>query len=665
MEKKEHFEYEDSQRLKHEVDLTPEDFQFTQKDVHISDAKFQSKPTTFFKDALKRFSKNKSSVVGAIILGILVILAFILPVSLPSDIKSEHPYEVKLLPKINEAGTGWWDGCQTKTHITYDTINNLPADFEARSVVEGSIVKTKEGENFTDAVNKYAYGGSIRISIAAESTKSGEFGTPVYGYNLANDYQLTYTTVNPDASFFDVGTKYGELGEYAVQFRYKDDNGDVQHINIKDYSKDIGTYTVDLTPALINAGLPNTTVFKKSQKPSIVFVLKPNADNAENLLISSASMASSSTDEAETMKAMSFNDANASLLQSDKTKLNWGVYGGQTNLYRANIIYCDFRWDSYADRLGIQKRALSNTNINTYISNGWMSWDFDTFLNSAHADTDKAALISSFKILNDERCPLRSIDTVSFTGDASKYILEVNGDVSIYRWLGYSKMPKYLFGTDASGKDIVNLTFAGLRTSLLLGIITSAVCFIFGLFWGAISGYFGGWADILMERFTEILGGLPWIVVMTICILKFGSNFVTFALALCLTGWMGTSSITRTQFYRYKDREYIFAARTLGASDFRLIFRHILPNAVGTIITSTVLMIPSTIFSEATISYLGLGLQGLSSLGVTLSDNQIYISTLPHLIMFPSAVMSLIMISFNLFGNGLRDAFNPSLKGEE
>jgi oligopeptide transport system permease protein len=152
---------------------------------------------------------------------------------------------------------------------------------------------------------------------------------------------------------------------------------------------------------------------------------------------------------------------------------------------------------------------------------------------------------------------------------------------------------------------------------------------------------------------------------MTLCILKLGSSFQTFAIALCLTGWMGTSSITRTQFYRFKDREYIFAARTLGASDNRLIFRHILPNAVGTIITSSVLMIPSVIFSEATISYLGLGLQGLSSLGVTLSENQIHISTNPYLIVFPSVIMALMMISFNLFGNGLRDAFNPSLKGED
>ena len=154
-------------------------------------------------------------------------------------------------------------------------------------------------------------------------------------------------------------------------------------------------------------------------------------------------------------------------------------------------------------------------------------------------------------------------------------------------------------------------------------------------------------------------------VMITLIILNFGSSFWTFAMALCLTGWMGTAARTRTQFYRFKGREYILASRTLGSSDIRLIFKHILPNAMGTIITSAVLMIPSVIFSEASVAYLGIGLAEMDSLGVILANNQQYISTNPTLIVFPSAVMALIMISFNLFGNGLRDAFNPSLKGAE
>ena len=168
-----------------------------------------------------------------------------------------------------------------------------------------------------------------------------------------------------------------------------------------------------------------------------------------------------------------------------------------------------------------------------------------------------------------------------------------------------------------------------------------------------------------MERLTEILGGMPWTVLMTLIVLLLGSNFWTFLLAMCLTGWIGTAATTRAQFYRFKGREYVLAARTLGASDGRLIFRHILPNGIGTIITSAALMIPSVIFSEATISYIlpnVLSFQG-TSFGVSLSNAQAYIYTYPYLIISGSIIMAIVMICFNLFGNGLRDAFNPSLKG--
>ena len=121
---------------------------------------------------------------------------------------------------------------------------------------------------------------------------------------------------------------------------------------------------------------------------------------------------------------------------------------------------------------------------------------------------------------------------------------------------------------------------------------------MFGLCWGAISGYFGGNIDLIMERITDILSGVPYIVVMTLAILLFKNNIFTFGLALCFTSWIGPAARTRTQFYRFKGREYVLASRTLGASDARLIFRHILPNALGTIVTSSVLMIPGVIFSE-------------------------------------------------------------------
>lgn len=226
-------------------------------------------------------------------------------------------------------------------------------------------------------------------------------------------------------------------------------------------------------------------------------------------------------------------------------------------------------------------------------------------------------------------------------------------------------MPVHILGTNAQGKDMLKYVAEGTRNSLAIGVLIAFITFLFGMIYGAIEGYFGGTVDLVMERIVDILGYIPWIVIVTLCVLHLGQNFGVFVLAMCLTGWISTSSITRTQFYRFKRREYVLASRSLGAKDTRLIFTHILPNSLGTIVTSSVLMIPSVIFSEASISYLGIGLKGLSSLGVILSDNQKYINSYAYLLIFPSVVLALMMICFNLFGNGLRDALNPSLKGSD
>ena len=139
-------------------------------------------------------------------------------------------------------------------------------------------------------------------------------------------------------------------------------------------------------------------------------------------------------------------------------------------------------------------------------------------------------------------------------------------------------------------------------------------------------------------------------------------------LAFCVTGWIGTASVVRTQFYRFKNQEYILAARTLGAGDLRLMLRHIFPNAIGTIITSSVFAIPGVITSESTFSYLGIVNFNSStsvSLGTMMADGQAYLQYQPHILLIPAAVIAIMMIAFNLFGNGLRDAFNPSLRGAD
>jgi len=439
------------------VEFTPNQnaFGFAQKDKKITDKKLDTKATTFIKDAFKRFTKNKSSVVGAIIIGIIIILAIVVPITSPYDVEEPHVYETKMLPKLFESGTGWWDGTKEIVDQAYDATTKIPYGFKEQAIIS--------------EINYY------------ESEEGGK--------------------------------------------------------------------------------------------------------------------------------------------------------------------RCSFVYDYYEDVYGTQTFSVPQILVERYIEYGYMTMDLND--------------ISTFTILDSEKCPI--IEVLGEKDETNNY----SCTVCMHKYYGHKEMPKYLFGTDDLGKDLTKMCFLGLRYSLVFSTSLAAFCFLFGLVWGAICGYFGGSVDLIMERFTDILGGIPTIVIVTLFRLNLGYELWVFAVALALTGWMGTAGTTRTQFYRFKGREYVLASRTLGANDGRLIFKHILPNALGTIVTGAVLMIPGLIFTESSLSYLGLGLKGSDSFGTILADNQAFLQTYPMLILFPAFIISLLMISFNLFGNGLRDALNPSLKGSE
>ena len=232
--------------------------------------------------------------------------------------------------------------------------------------------------------------------------------------------------------------------------------------------------------------------------------------------------------------------------------------------------------------------------------------------------------------------------------------------------------PNYLFGTNTYGQDILICLAQGARLSLLLAILVSAINLTLGTIYGAIEGYYGGAIDMIMERISDILASVPFIVVATLFQLHLAEKvgaLPSLLFAFVFTGWVGMASRVRMQFYRFKGQEYILAARTLGAKDGRLMFKHIFPNSIGTIITGSVLAIPGVIFSESMLSYLGIvsleTSSTMTSVGTMLSQGQGYLYTYPHIILFPAVFIALLEISFNLFGNGLRDAFNPSLRGVE
>ena len=243
----------------------------------------------------------------------------------------------------------------------------------------------------------------------------------------------------------------------------------------------------------------------------------------------------------------------------------------------------------------------------------------------------------------------------------------------IYNYYQYKNgfAPQYILGTDSQGYDLALRLADGIKLSLLVAVCVSVVNFIIGAAYGAIEGYYGGTVDIVLERVTDVLSGVPFIIVATLFQLHLASKLGPVAcliFAYVLTGWIGTASRVRTQFYRFKNSEYVMAARTLGAKDRRLIWKHIFPNSLGTIVTSAALSIPSVINSESMLSYLGivkLGTASTTSLGNLLAEAQGIWTNYPHLMICPALVLSLLMICFNLFGNGLRDAFNPSLRGVE
>lgn len=222
----------------------------------------------------------------------------------------------------------------------------------------------------------------------------------------------------------------------------------------------------------------------------------------------------------------------------------------------------------------------------------------------------------------------------------------------------------FWFGTDLQGRDLFTLLWQGSRISIFLAITVTSINLMIGLFLGSIAGYYGGLYDLLFDRLIDILSNIPFLAILTLLVLRFGSTYWIVIVAFVATGWIGSYGATRAQFYRYKLREYVLAARTLGAKDGRIMSKHIFPNAIGTLITSFSLAIPSFIFTESTFSFLGIiNYSNGTSIGRLLSIGQATMQQHYHLLLFPAIYLSILMLSFNLFANGLRDAFNPSLRG--
>ncbi|MBS4536999.1 ABC transporter permease [Clostridium sp. D2Q-11] len=235
------------------------------------------------------------------------------------------------------------------------------------------------------------------------------------------------------------------------------------------------------------------------------------------------------------------------------------------------------------------------------------------------------------------------------TGD----LLEVNRQPDAEHW----------FGTDELGRDLYVRVWEGTRISLFIGIVTAMLNFTIGVLYGGISGYVGGNIDNIMMRIVEILFSIPYLLWVIMLTTVMGSGLFTIIVALSIAGWGGMARLVRGQILQIKEMEFVMAAKTLGADAGRIITKHLIPNTIGVIIISVTFAIPTAIFAEAFLSFIGLGIKvPYASLGSLSKDGTRMLLVHPYQLVFPSIVISLIMLSFQIFGDGLRDALDPRLR---
>jgi oligopeptide transport system permease protein len=559
--------------------LSPDLFKQNGDASALHDQAFETKPISFFRDSMRRFAKNKGSVVAAVIILIIILYAIIVPIASPKNYVDPVTYPngfydnnfAYALPYCSWfKGTGFWDG--TKVVSMGENAYNIA--------------------KLNDSNHEYV----VRLEGVTERR---------IGANITRSYSVRVDTYGVRCKTVNVSST-----EYASLVQYENEQG--------------------------IAGVEGKSI------------MKPLVDYHDYL---------GDTTDSENYHAEG----------SYWYEMKWDLVN--------NYGYTETSAENTANDRISRMASYYNQNQNVYYKLTAKS------ASGTYSDTTFYPVYES-----DGETPV----DIYMKDDSGNYVYSSysNGEYSIrvdyfdYFTFHNGFEPYYIFGANASGQDIFLRLAKGARFSLLLGVGVSLINFIIGLIWGAISGYYGGVTDLIMERVTDIISAIPSLVILTVCSIQFTNNaglrsaignggviVLAFLVAFVYSGWIGTASTTRMQFYRFKGQEYVLASRTLGARDSRLIFRHILPNAAGTLVTSSVLMIPSVIFSESSLTYLGIvdfSTSGICSIGALLNEGQTAgLNLYPHVLLFPCIVISLLMISFNLFGNGLRDAFNTQLKGTD
>ncbi|MEN0651227.1 oligopeptide ABC transporter permease [Caldifermentibacillus hisashii] len=236
--------------------------------------------------------------------------------------------------------------------------------------------------------------------------------------------------------------------------------------------------------------------------------------------------------------------------------------------------------------------------------------------------------------------------------EATYHVYDAKGMGDQYFWLG----------TDHLGRDQWTRLWLGTRVSLIIAFVAAILDLLIGVTYGGISGFFGGKVDNYMQRVIEVLVGIPNLVIILLMMLFMQPGIMSIVIALAITGWTGMARIVRGEVMKVKNQEFVLAARTLGTSNGSIIRKHLLPNISGIIIVNTMFSIPSAVFFEAFLSFIGLGIvPPNASLGSLINIGFQNLRIYPHLLVYPAILISLIMITFNILGDGLRDAFDPKM----
>jgi len=623
-------------------------FSLIQDNERLLDKPLQTKQLSYFQDAMMRFTKNKYNVIASIILLIMVILSITVPMITPKNLYMQTNSSLTTLPPkvpfLSEIGI--FDGTKDyddqpidvdtidpETGLGYPTLGFDVEYIDLGTLTNREIIGSERSPLYIGGTNDLY----INYDKIAYAIKANDFVTIIDGTTLELEVVEIDTTGVIKVYFLDSSIpeptswdEYTLLGTITTS----------------------GTHEIDMLPTL-TAGDTGKIVVKYE-------IPTPSVNGSEFISLNSITVKYPNAE--DNIVYTGYDLSSFSLIVVDPATEN-----GRYLRKDAAMTVASFTYDVYAALFADAPKIIGAEEYNQIIADNPGMEDTITL----HPEDPEMWTFG-------DGYPLRavtSIDSITIAGTVySNYHVMMNGTYAI----GFETEPNFLFGTDVFGKDLFTLIWLGLRTSLLLGVLASISNIIVGVIWGAFSAYYGGQVDILMERFTDIWGSFPQITMIGIITVLIGPGFLALFIFMVYDGWIGVAKVTRLQFYRYKGREYVLAARTLGASDRRIIFKHILPNTLGTIVTRVILSIPSVIFLEVNLSYLGFGIgngQSLTigpltltgtSIGVILNDGQqqIFAGNL-WLIIYPTIIVSILMITFNMFGNALRDALNPQLRGSE